>query len=397
MRFAPLLLLFGFVQSEKSLNKQFTKLFGLKDHVTNATTTYHTLNKGTPPAFLMSLYEKLKTLDNESQQKVLSDGNTVRAIYPIKVERVDDNVIWIYDVSALPRTEIVVTSEFRAQTTDEIKLKIDKGNVINVKMMKRVTPKTEDEQEMKYRTLRYHTVFPRSSIWTSSNIKKLIEQSRSPGYILTVTVNGINESQNFLPLLVLYSNDVEQDESLKKPLEELVRRKRSQLPTGNVKTETERKSNRSSRRKKSKRCRTERESRRRSGKRHRTRKECKRQGKRVKLVEHISYKSTRSHQCGRRSLQIDFNEIGWSSWIIQPMTFDAFYCSGRCNYYEMRDVNRSNHAMLQAIMNGFYPEIPLPCCVPDRMMPLSILFTDHQNHVVLKLYPEMSVQSCSCR
>ena len=39
---------------------------------------------GTPPAFLMSLYEKLKTLDNESQQKVLSDGNTVRAIYPIK-------------------------------------------------------------------------------------------------------------------------------------------------------------------------------------------------------------------------------------------------------------------------------------------------------------------------
>ena len=64
------------------------------------------------------------------------------------VERVDDNVIWIYDVSALPRTEIVVTSEFRAQTTDESKLKIDKGNVINVKMMKRVSPKTDDEQEV---------------------------------------------------------------------------------------------------------------------------------------------------------------------------------------------------------------------------------------------------------
>ena len=39
---------------------------------------------GTPPKFLVSLYEKLKSLDNESQQKVLSDGNTVRAIYPIK-------------------------------------------------------------------------------------------------------------------------------------------------------------------------------------------------------------------------------------------------------------------------------------------------------------------------
>ena len=32
----------------------------------------------------MSLYEQLKVLDDDSQQKVLSDGNTVRAIYPIK-------------------------------------------------------------------------------------------------------------------------------------------------------------------------------------------------------------------------------------------------------------------------------------------------------------------------
>jgi len=39
---------------------------------------------GTPPKFLVSLYEKLKSLDDESPQEVLSDGNTVRAIYPIK-------------------------------------------------------------------------------------------------------------------------------------------------------------------------------------------------------------------------------------------------------------------------------------------------------------------------
>ena len=45
---------------------------------------------------------------------------------------------------------------------------------------------------------------------------------------------------------------------------------------------------------------------------------------------------SRNRRCTRHSLHIDFNEIGWSSWIIQPMTFDAHYCSGGCGYYEMR-------------------------------------------------------------
>ena len=60
-------------------------------------------------------------------------------------------------------------------------------------------------------------------------------------------------------------------------------------------------------------------------------------------------------------------------------------------------MRKSNHAILQAIMNRFDPDVPLPCCVPEKMMPLSILFTDHQNHIVLKVYPEMSVKTCSCR
>ena len=47
-------------------------------------------------------------------------------------------------------------------------------------------------------------------------------------------------------------------------------------------------------------------------------------------------KMARSVRCGRRSLHIDFNEIGWSSWIIQPMNFDAYYCGGFCGYNEVK-------------------------------------------------------------
>ena len=62
-------------------------------------------------------------------------------------------------------------------------------------------------------------------------------------------------------------------------------------------------------------------------------------------------------------------------------------------------MKKSNHARLQSIMNRFNPSIPEPCCVPDKMMPLSILFFDSENrdHIVLKVFPNMAVASCACR
>ncbi|CBY35558.1 unnamed protein product [Oikopleura dioica] len=106
----------------------------------------------------------------------------------------------------------------------------------------------------------------------------------------------------------------------------------------------------------------------------------------------------KKRKCQRKSLHIDFSEIGWNSWIIEPKSFDAFYCAGQCGYHEMLSSKKSNHAFLQSIMNRYEPEVPLPCCVPDKLAPLSILYNEESSqHVVLKVYPNMSVLSCSCR
>jgi len=43
----------------------------------------------------------------------------------------------------------------------------------------------------------------------------------------------------------------------------------------------------------------------------------------------------KKRKCQRKSLHIDFSEIGWNSWIIEPKSFDAFYCAGQCGYHEM--------------------------------------------------------------
>lgn len=36
--------------------------------------------------------------------------------------------------------------------------------------------------------------------------------------------------------------------------------------------------------------------------------------------------------CSRRYLKVDFADIGWSEWIISPKAFDAYYCSGECQF-----------------------------------------------------------------
>ncbi|XP_030643652.1 bone morphogenetic protein 3 [Chanos chanos] len=103
--------------------------------------------------------------------------------------------------------------------------------------------------------------------------------------------------------------------------------------------------------------------------------------------------------CARRYLKVDFADIGWSEWIISPKSFDAYYCSGSCNFPMPKSLKPSNHATIQSIVRavGVVPGIPEPCCVPEKMSPLSILFFDEDKNVVLKVYPNMTVESCACR
>ncbi|XP_074532032.1 growth/differentiation factor 10 [Halichoeres trimaculatus] len=103
--------------------------------------------------------------------------------------------------------------------------------------------------------------------------------------------------------------------------------------------------------------------------------------------------------CSRRNLRVDFADIGWSEWVIAPKAFDAYYCAGTCGFPMPKVARPSNHATIQSIVRavGIVPGVPEPCCVPEEMSPLPVLYQDESRNPVLKIYPNMSVQSCSCR
>ncbi|XP_049927879.1 growth/differentiation factor 10 [Epinephelus moara] len=108
---------------------------------------------------------------------------------------------------------------------------------------------------------------------------------------------------------------------------------------------------------------------------------------------------TQHRGCSRRNLRVDFADIGWSEWVIAPKAFEAYYCAGTCGFPMPKVTRPSNHATIQSIVRavGIIPGVPEPCCVPEKMSPLAVLYQDESRNPVLKVYPNMSVQSCSCR
>ncbi|KAL6094696.1 gdf10 [Pungitius sinensis] len=103
--------------------------------------------------------------------------------------------------------------------------------------------------------------------------------------------------------------------------------------------------------------------------------------------------------CSRRYLRVDFADIGWSEWVLAPKAFDAYYCAGACGFPIPKVALPSNHATIQSIVRavGIIPGVPEPCCVPEKMSPLSVLFLDTNRNMALKVYPGMSVDTCACR
>lgn len=107
---------------------------------------------------------------------------------------------------------------------------------------------------------------------------------------------------------------------------------------------------------------------------------------------------TPSNVCKARRLYIDFKDVGWQDWIIAPQGYVANYCHGECPFPLSDSLNGTNHAILQTLVHSLDPRgTPQPCCVPIRLSPISMLYYDNNDNVVLRHYQDMVVDECGCR
>ncbi|XP_061756430.1 transforming growth factor beta-3 proprotein-like [Nerophis ophidion] len=103
--------------------------------------------------------------------------------------------------------------------------------------------------------------------------------------------------------------------------------------------------------------------------------------------------SNTEESCCVRRLHINFRrDLNWK-WIHEPSGYDANYCSGPCPYLRSSD---TPHSSLLSLYNTLNPEASAsPCCIPQELEPLTILYYSGRTPKVEQL-SNMVVKSCKC-
>ena len=115
--------------------------------------------------------------------------------------------------------------------------------------------------------------------------------------------------------------------------------------------------------------------------------------------ENILNRKKRSvyNPCHLERMYVNFEEIGYDSWIINPKGYPAGHCVGTCDFPFHR-LSVSPHGVIQSQMNSHYSaQFQKPCCVPIKLGPISLLYIEKNSLTYKYNYEGMQVLECGCR
>uniref|UniRef100_A0A7N6BR45 TGF-beta family profile domain-containing protein n=1 Tax=Anabas testudineus TaxID=64144 RepID=A0A7N6BR45_ANATE len=118
----------------------------------------------------------------------------------------------------------------------------------------------------------------------------------------------------------------------------------------------------------------------------------------VNLIECLDKCYIQNHiNSTKHELYVSFSDLGWKDWVLAPTGYSAYYCDGECFYPLGSCMNATNHALIQQVVHLLKPdEVPKACCAPTKLSPISVLFYDDNNNVILKKHRNMVVKTCGC-
>lgn len=105
----------------------------------------------------------------------------------------------------------------------------------------------------------------------------------------------------------------------------------------------------------------------------------------------VTYPNNPSY-CQVRPYRTSFTELNWTSWIIEPTSYEMNICSGTCQ----TDSQMPSYFTMQNLLHEMSPKnIPKLCCKPKRFSPTILLYYNGPN-LILKRHDNMRVIECGC-
>ncbi|XP_053149198.1 bone morphogenetic protein 2-like [Hemicordylus capensis] len=345
--------------------KRLLQVFGMEDPPQSP----HRIKE--PPQYMVDLYNTVAGDDGVTKDPDLLEGNTVRSFLD-KIH--SDQFHFLFILSSVAKNERVLTAELhlfklRARVADGALLRRQHFCQVSVYQVldKENLDSSDGKKLLSVRLLAVH-----GSGWEVFAITQAVrdwteEESSNQG--LLVTVRGLGGSP-LDPSAVQFASGRDHHES-KKPMLVLFTddgRRGMMLPTNTFLDSSL---------------------------------------QNPTFPEHLGSTSNRTRTprsvdpqlpCQRHQLSVDFEEIGWSGWIISPRGYNAYHCRGSCPFPLGENMRPTNHATVQSIINALKlsQDVSGPCCVPDKLFSINLLYFDDDENVVLKQYDDMVAGSCGC-
>uniref|UniRef100_A0A8C6UM37 Anti-dorsalizing morphogenic protein n=1 Tax=Neogobius melanostomus TaxID=47308 RepID=A0A8C6UM37_9GOBI len=289
-----------------------------------------------PPQYMLDLYNTVADLDGVTKDPYILEGNTVRSFFDkLRSEQVE----FRFNLSTVSREEKILTAELHLfKLRPQATLGFNRHHFCQVSVYQVLdiskANNTQDKKLLSSRLIPLH--FTGWEVFTITHAVRswMVDEGSNMGLHVVVRplggsavdmklmrfASGRNHHQSKQPMLVLFTDDGRRPTRVETTFN---------LPPSFMSSPSSR------------------------------------------IARSVDYSEEEgmSAPCQRHPLYVDFEEIGWSGWIISPRGYNAYHCKGSCPFPLGQNMRPTNHAT----------GVEAPCC-----------------NVVLKQYNDMVAGSCGC-
>lgn len=101
-------------------------------------------------------------------------------------------------------------------------------------------------------------------------------------------------------------------------------------------------------------------------------------------------------KCSLKPFVFNFDDSGWSNYVIAPKKYQSNNCRGDCSLPLPDHISSTNYVIIKAVASTVYKGMKNPSCIAEDLAPLTMLVRDEDLKITMKIQKDMIATSCKC-